>query len=70
MPRAIQLATYDVVAGDPNYLARDLERYRKVTPADVQAAVKKWLRPEARVVLTIDPEAGEADRDGEKGGGK
>jgi zinc protease len=53
--RAIQLASYDVQAHDPDYLDKDLARYRAVTAAQVQAAAKKYLAPNARVVLTISP---------------
>jgi len=53
--RAIQLAEYDVVAHDPAYFAKDLERVRRVTPAQVREAAATHLRPTARVVLTIRP---------------
>ena len=55
LQRAIQLAAYDVFANDPDYFAKDLARYRAVTPAQVKAAVAKYLQPNARVVLTIRP---------------
>ena len=55
LQRAIQLAAYDVFANDPDYFAKDLARYRAVTPAQVRAAVAKYLQPNARVVLTIRP---------------
>ena len=48
-------AGYDVQAHDPDYFAKDLARYRAVTAAQVQAAAKKYLAPNARVVLTISP---------------
>lgn len=54
--RAIQLAQYSVQAGDPDYLAKDLARYRDVTAPQVSAATKTWLAPERRVFLTISPE--------------
>jgi zinc protease len=53
--RAATLAGYAVRTGDPGYLERDLARYRAVTPADVQAAARTWLRKEARVVLQVVP---------------
>jgi zinc protease len=58
--RAATLADYYLRAGDPGYLPKDLARYRAVTPADVSAAARTWLRKDARVVLTIVPGAGEA----------
>ena len=53
--RAIQLAEYDVFAKDPDYLAKDLARYRAVTVEQVRAAGAKYLKPTSRVVLTIRP---------------
>jgi zinc protease len=57
LSRAIQLAAYDVQANDPDYFAKDLARLRAVTPAQVRAAATKYLKPNARVVLTIKPGA-------------
>ena len=45
------LNEYNQYVGDPNYLARDLERYRRVTPADVQRVLAAQLRKNARVVV-------------------
>lgn len=53
--RTVQLLHYAVFAGDPGYLAKDLARYRAVTPHDLQAAVARWVRPDSAVVLTISP---------------
>jgi zinc protease len=53
--RAIKLAEYDVHAKDPDYFGKDLARYRAVTAAQVKEVVAKYLRPNARVVLTIRP---------------
>jgi zinc protease len=55
LQRAILLARYDVLAHDPDYFGKDLARYRAVTAAQVQTAAKKYLAPNARVVLTISP---------------
>ncbi len=55
LQRAILLASYDVQAGDPDYFAKDLARRRAVTPQQTQAAAAKYLKPNARVVLTISP---------------
>ncbi len=57
LQRAITLAEYDVLARDPDYFAKDLARYRAVTPAAVQAAVARYLAPQRRVLLTIAPKA-------------
>ncbi|HEY4181277.1 MAG TPA: pitrilysin family protein [Kofleriaceae bacterium] len=55
LQRAIQLARYDVKAHDPDYFSKDLARRRAVTPANVKDAVAKYLKPTARVTLTIRP---------------
>jgi len=57
LSRAIQLAAYDVQAKDPDYFAKDLARRRAVTTAQVRAVAAKYLKPNARVVLTIKPGA-------------
>jgi zinc protease len=53
--RAILLASYDVQAKDPAYFSKDLARYRTVTTAQVKDVAAKYLKPTARVVLTISP---------------
>ncbi len=55
LSRAIQLASYDVLANDPDYFAKDLARRRAVTVNQVRDAAAKYLKPNARVVLTITP---------------
>lgn len=60
LQRAITLAEYDVLARDPDYFAKDLARYRAVTPAAVQSAVARYLAPQRRVLLTIAPKGGNA----------
>ena len=45
------LNEYNQYVGDPDYIARDLERYRRVTPADVQRVLAAQLRKQARVVV-------------------
>lgn len=55
LSRAIQLASYDVQAKDPDYFAKDLARRRAVTPQQVQAAAAKYLSRSSRVNLTITP---------------
>jgi zinc protease len=56
--RAVQLAAYVVETGDPDYLGKDVARFRAVTPAQVSQVVAKYLAPSARVVLTIRPQGG------------
>jgi zinc protease len=49
--------SYNQMAGDPNYIGQDMARYAAVTPASVSAAVAKYLRKEARVVVLAQPGA-------------
>jgi zinc protease len=49
--RADLLNTYNHYTGDPGYLPKDVERYSRVTPADVQRVVREVLRKDARVVV-------------------
>ncbi|HET8538625.1 MAG TPA: pitrilysin family protein [Anaeromyxobacter sp.] len=55
--RAATLAEYYLRTGDPGYLEQDLERYRRVTAAEVSEAARRYLRKDARVVLTVTPRA-------------
>ena len=50
-----QLNAYNVFLGEPGYFDRDLARYRKATPGGLMRATAKWLRPEARVALSVVP---------------
>ncbi|HET7754562.1 MAG TPA: pitrilysin family protein [Anaeromyxobacteraceae bacterium] len=56
--RAATLNTYYLLTGDPGFLPKDLARYRGVTADQVRDAVAKYLRKDARVVLTVMPRAG------------
>jgi zinc protease len=56
--RAALLNEYQVETGDPGYVRRDLERYRKATAPELLAYAKKVLLPDAVVVLTIVPKTG------------
>jgi len=50
--RADQLNMYNVMAGDPGYLAKDFARYLQVTPEQVQQAAAKYLTA-GRVVVEV-----------------
>jgi len=52
---AERLNTYNQYLGTPDYLQRDIQRYRAITPATVQAFVRDRLKPTARVVLHANP---------------
>lgn len=55
--RAATLNAYYWETGDPGYFGKDLARYQAVTPAEVRDAVARWLRPDARVALSVVPRA-------------
>jgi len=52
---ATRLLYYDVFAGEPGYLRRDLERYDATTPEILGTWMKKILTKKARVVVTVEP---------------
>jgi zinc protease len=54
--KADQLNAYLTKTGNPDYFAEDLARYRPLTPADVQAALRAYLPPDRRVELSVVPE--------------
>jgi predicted Zn-dependent peptidase len=59
--KAGQMATYAGYMGKPNWFQADLDRYRSVTPADVQRVANTYLTPN-RLVMTYTPRAGEVAR--------
>ncbi|MBI4886361.1 MAG: insulinase family protein [Acidobacteria bacterium] len=54
--KANQLNAYYVAGGGPDFFAEDLARYTALSPADVQAAVVRWLPSDRRVELVVEPE--------------
>jgi zinc protease len=54
--KADQLNFYNYFVGTPDYFERDLDRYRKVTPAAVQRAVRTYFTGAHRVVLSVVPQ--------------
>jgi zinc protease len=54
--KADLLNAYYTRTGIPDYFAEDLARYQASTPADVQAAVERYLPSDRRVELVILPE--------------
>jgi len=55
LAQAERLQTYNLLVGDPGYLARDIEMYRAVDAAAVQATAGQYLRKDGRVVVTVTP---------------
>jgi len=54
--KADQLSFYAYFVGTPDYFQRDLDRYLKVTPADVQRIARTYLADAHRVVLSVVPQ--------------
>jgi zinc protease len=54
--KANLMNAYHFAGAGPDYFAEDLARYTSLTPADVQAAVLRWLPPDRRVELVVEPE--------------
>jgi zinc protease len=53
--RAEALAQFQLADGDPNLINTELDRILAVTPAQIQAAAKKYLTADKRAVLEIQP---------------
>ena len=54
--KADQLNAYYFAGGGPDFFAEDLARYASLSPADVQAAVIRWLPRDRRIELVVLPE--------------
>jgi len=54
--KAARLAQYQDAFGEPDGFERDLARYRRVTPADVQRVARQYLVDAHRVVLSVVPQ--------------
>jgi zinc protease len=55
LARAERLQTYNYNQGDPGFLQRDLAAYRAIDAAAVKDAVTRYLRRDARVIITVVP---------------
>jgi len=55
LAQAERLQTYNLLVGDPGYLARDIEMYRAVDAASIQTTAAQYLRKDGRVVVTVTP---------------
>jgi len=53
--RADRLNAYLYFTGEPNFAPQDLDRYRALTPEDLQRAARRYLADENRVVISIVP---------------
>ncbi|MBX7539949.1 M16 family metallopeptidase [Qipengyuania sphaerica] len=61
--KAVTLAQGEVLAGDPDFYANQLEVLATLTPAEVQAAMQRWL---TRPAMTLVLEPGERGDDYEE----
>jgi zinc protease len=50
-----QLNFYNTFLGDPDFFARDLERYQRVTVGSLRAAARRHVATPRRVVLSVVP---------------
>jgi zinc protease len=53
--KADQMNQYLYFVGTPDYFQQDLDRFRRVTPADVQRVARQYLAGQNRVVLSVVP---------------
>ena len=56
LQKADQLNDYEYFAGDPDFAARDLARYRALTPADIQRVAREYLQGKNRIILSFVPQ--------------
>jgi zinc protease len=56
--RANAFNAYAQIAGDPGFFAKDLARYERATPADLQKAASDYLPPDKRIVTIVTPTPG------------
>ena len=54
--RAVKLNEYDAYTGSPDYLAKDLARYRGVTAEGLRAAAAEWLASDKAGRIVVQPE--------------
>src|SRR5438874_13778991 len=55
LTRARLLGQYEMFDGNPELITAELDTFLAVTPEQIQAVAKKYLVPEKRVVLEIQP---------------
>jgi zinc protease len=55
LARAERLQSYNYLLDDPGYIGEDLRLYRAVDTAAVQRVAGQYLRKEARVIVSVDP---------------
>lgn len=58
--KAETIGFYETVLGDPAAAFRKLSEYRRVTASDLRAAARRVLRDDARTIIHVIPERGDA----------
>ncbi len=53
--KATRLSYYNYFAGTPDYMAEDLARYERLTPADIQRVARQYVL-QHKIVLTVVPD--------------
>ena len=61
--------TYAQLAGSPDFFARDVSRYRAISPTSLQDAASRYLPKTNRIVVFVEPNT-QAPRAGRVKGGK
>ncbi len=55
--RAVQLNQYWAYTGSPDYLVKDLARFRDATAEGLRDAAARWLTPEQAGIVVVNPRA-------------
>jgi zinc protease len=50
-----QLASYETFTGNANYITKDIERYHKVTKADVLRVFNKYIKGKKGLIMSVYP---------------
>lgn len=53
--KGTMLASYQTFTGNPNYIVKDIERYKKVTKEDVMRVYNTYIKNKYAVILSIYP---------------
>jgi zinc protease len=54
--KANQMNAYFFAGAGPDFFAEDLARYTSLSASDIQAAALRWLPPDRRVELIVEPQ--------------
>lgn len=54
--KADLLNQYYYYAGNPDYFNEDLQRYKSISPNDISTAARRYLKDDARIIMSIVPE--------------